>query len=302
MNNMRKIAFIGSALGYGAQNYSTSLGPKYIKEKYDIVKKLNNLFVESYWYDTVRIKKASFDHIPGRGKNYQVVLRHTKKLNLTIKKFLSNKNSGFPVIIGGDHSCAIGSWTGMMEALDANKKYGLIWIDAHMDAHTLKTSPSKAYHGMPISFLLGYNTEIFQLSQMQISPNNLIIIGARSFEKEEEKMLHSLQVRIFYIDEVQKKGLKQVFEESVLLASKGTKSFGISLDLDAIDPQDAPGVGSRVQNGLSWLELKDNLPIIFSNPNLSALEIMEFNPKLDIDDKTAEIILQIILSLGRCLS
>lgn len=298
---MKKIAFIGSALGYGAQNFSTSLAPKYIKEKYNIVKKLKSLFIESYWYDTVKIKNPNLDHIPGTGKNYNVVLQHTRKLNLIVKTFLSNTNSGFPIIIGGDHSCAIGSWTGIIDALNAHKQYGLIWIDAHMDAHTLKTSPSKAYHGMPISFLLGQDTKSFQLPEAQISPDNLAIIGVRSFEKEEEELLNSLQVRIFYIDEVHTKGLKKVFEEAISVVSKNTKSFGVSLDLDAIDPKDAPGVSSSTINGLSWLELKDNLPIIFSNSNFSALEITEFNPELDINDKTAEIILQIATILGRCL-
>jgi arginase len=298
---MRRMAFIGSAFGYGAQNYSTSLGPKYIKVGYDLVKKLKDLFIESYWYDIVETNEINLNFIPNTGKNYKAVLQHSHKLNLSIKQFLTNANSDFPVIIGGDHSCAIGLWSGIIDTLNANKKYGLIWIDAHMDAHTLDTSPSKAYHGRPLSFLLGYNTENFQLSHVQVSPNNLVIIGARSFEEEEEKILNLLRVRIFYIDEVHKRGLKTVFEEAVSIVNRNTKSFGVSLDLDSIDPNDAPGVGSPVQNGLSWLELKNNLPIVFSNPNFSALEIAEFNPKLDVENKTAEIIFQVVGILGGCL-
>jgi len=298
---MKKIAFIGSALGYGAKIFSTALAPKYMKEQYNIVNKLKNLLIESYWYDIVKIKNYyKNNHVVDKGNNYNAVLQHNNKLNLIIKRFLTNTNDEFPVIIGGDHSCAIGSWTGIIDALNADKQYGLIWIDAHMDAHTLHTSHSKCYHGMPLSFLLGQNTEDFQLSpKVQILPENLVIIGVRSFEEEEKKLLNSLQVRIFYVDEVYKRGLDQVFKEAVSIVNNNTKYFGVSLDLDAIDPKDAPGVGSPEANGLSWLELKENLPIIFSNAKFSALEITEFNPTIDINDKTAEIILQIAIVLGR---
>lgn len=300
---MKKIAFIGSALGYGAQIFSTALAPKYIKERYNIVNKLKDFLIESYWYDIIEIKNPNQDYVSGKGKNYNAVLQHNKRLNLIIKTFLNSTDSGFPIIIGGDHSCAIGSWSGIIDALNADKQYGLIWIDAHMDAHTFETSHSKSYHGMPLSFLLGQNADNFQLSpKVQIRPDNLVIIGVRSFEEEEERLLNSLQVRIFYIDEVRTRGLDKIFKEAISIVNKNTKYFGVSLDLDAIDPQYAPGVGSPEPNGLSWLELKDSLPIIFSNSKLSALEITEFNPEMDINDKTAEIILQIAVVLGKCLS
>ena len=303
LDNIKKIAFIGSALGYGSPIFSTAQAPRYIKEKYNIIDKLKDLFIESYWYDTVEIKNPNQDYVPGKGKNYNAILQHNKRLNLIMKAFLSNINAGFPVIIGGDHSCAIGSWSGIIEALDADQKYGLIWIDAHMDSHTFETSHSKYYHGMPISFLLGQNTDNLQLSpKVQIRPDNLVIIGVRSFEEEEERLLNSLKVKIFYIDEVRTKGLDKIFKEAISIVNKHTKYFGVSLDLDSIDPKYAPGVGSPEQNGLSWFELKNNLPIIFSDANFSALEITEFNPELDINDKTAEIILQIAVILGKCLS
>ncbi len=299
---MKKLAFIGSAFGYGAPISSTSFAPKYIKEEYNIVHRLKDCFIESYWHDIVEVKDISQDYIQGKGKNYNAVLKHNKKLNLIVKNFLKDTNFVFPIIIGGDHSCAIGSWSGIIEALDANEQYGLIWIDAHMDAHTLETSHSKFYHGMPISFLLGQNTENFQrLSKVRVQPDNLVIIGVRSFEEEEEKLLNSLKVRVFYIDEVRTKGLDKVFREAISIVNENTKCFGVSIDLDAIDPKDAPGVGTPEPNGLSWLELKDNLSIIFSNSKLSALEITEFNPEMDINNKTSEIILQISIILGKCL-
>jgi arginase len=296
---MQKISFIGSALGYGAQNFFTSLGPKYMKEIYNIVGKLNELSIESDWYNTVEITDVSPGYIEGKGNNHNLVSAHNRELNCIVKNFLTNQSLEFPIIIGGDHSCAIGSWSGIIETLNANRQYGLIWVDAHMDAHTLNTSPSKAYHGMPISFLLGKNTETFGLPRVYIDPNNLVMIGLRSFEKEEKELLDSLQVKIFYINEVHERGLKKIFEEALLIVTNNTKSFGLSIDLDAIDPEDAPAVGSRVSNGILWRELKVNLPIIFSNQKFSALEIAEFNPKLDVSNKTAEIILQIATILGK---
>lgn len=291
-----KISLIGSAFGHGAQNVDTCLAPRYLQEVFRIVDKLNDSFIKSYWYQILEVQKSFSQFQANPGKNFNNVLENISQLRVTIKSFLLENNSDFPVIIGGDHSCAIATWSSIIEALDLRKKYGLIWIDAHMDAHTVHTSPSGAYHGMPISFLLGHNVEHFNLSKKPlIDPNNIVIIGVRSFEKEERDFLETKQVRVYYIDEVNKRGLKDIFVEALKIVKKNTKYFGVSIDIDALDPLDAPGVGSPVEKGIRWQELKTSLPILFSEQCFNALEIAEFNPSFDIDNRTAKILLQIII-------
>ncbi|WHA05724.1 arginase (plasmid) [Candidatus Bandiella numerosa] len=304
-SKFNKIALIGSAFGQGAQNFSTNMAPIYLKEVYNLTSKLQSSDIESYWYSIVEVKASSYLNsiVCNQGKNYQSVFENITQLRDVLKNFFTNTKLEFPVIIGGDHSCAIGSWSRIIEFYNAKKKYGLIWIDAHMDAHTIESSMSKAYHGMPLSFLLGTNTTHFNLSSgCFICPENLVIIGARSFEKAEKDFLDKLQVRVFYMDEVKKRGLNSILQEAIKIVKQNTNYFGVSIDIDAIDPKDAPGTGCSVVNGLLWRDLKNNLSIIFREREFNALEIVEYNPKLDINNQTAEIIFQIISMLARLLA
>lgn len=196
----------------------------------------------------------------------------------------------FPVILGGDHSCAIGTWSGVSAAI--NKPIGLIWVDAHMDSHTIETSPSKRLHGMPLASLLGYGEKRFshiEGTKPKILPENLCLIGIRSYEPEEEAFLKSLNVKIFYMEDVKRLGLKEVYQRAIEHVTRYTDNFGISIDIDAIDPIEAPGVGSPEKDGISAKEFMQNLPLIANHQKLIAAEIVEFNPELDKNDKTSLI-------------
>lgn len=304
---MKKISFIGSGFGYGAQIHTTSHGPSYMKDQYEIKEKLANKNIESLWHKTIEKKEYDLSEIDGKGKNYNAVLEHNKELYTIVKKSILEYQSEMPFIIGGDHSCALGTWFGMIDALNAGHNFGLIWIDAHMDSHVYATSPSKVYHGMPISSLLGYDNEVFKeiyggKTNLTIHPDHIVLIGIRSYEKAEELFLNSMGVRVISAEEVKKRGLSDVFKEALSIVLKAKKGFGISFDLDAIDPIEAPGVGSPETGGLSWSEIQENLHILLENPNLQAMEVTEFNPTLDEDNKTAEIIFQIALKLGQSLN
>jgi arginase len=151
----------------------------------------------------------------------------------------------FPVVIGGDHCNAIGTWNAV--ACSLNEPLGLIWIDAHMDAHTKETSPSGAWHGMPLACLMGYGVkELAQLKRERpiLNPKHLCLIGVRSFEEGEAALLKRLNVKIYYIDEVKRRGLHEVLKEAIDHVNQGTKGYGVSLDVDVIDPSEAPGTGS----------------------------------------------------------
>jgi len=201
------------------------------------------------------------------------------------------------IVIGGDHSCAIGTWSGVHHGLGGDKPIGLIWIDAHLDSHTPETSESGNIHGMPLATLLGHGESslksIFS-SQPKLLPENVCIIGARSFEKGEKELLESLNVRIFYMDEVKKRGIVDVFNEALQIVQSGTEGFGISLDLDALDPSDAPGVSVPEENGINCDSLCEALKIIQNDESFLGAEIVEFNPERDKDNKTIQSIVSLL--------
>jgi ornithine--oxo-acid transaminase len=197
-----------------------------------------------------------------------------------------------PIVVGGDHSSAIGTWTGVGRALRERGALGLIWIDAHLDAHTPETSRSGALHGMPLACLLGHGEpDLIELvGDRRLAPEHLCVIGVRSFEAEEARLLQSLGVRIFFMDEVLRRGLPAVMRDASAIVAKGTAGFGVSLDLDAIDPADAPGVGTPVQGGLAGYEVVNALAALYDRPGLCAVEIAEYNPARDHDRTTAQLI------------
>ncbi|VDM41735.1 unnamed protein product [Toxocara canis] len=192
------------------------------------------------------------------------------------------------VVIGGDHSCAIGTWSGVASTLRSKGDVGLIWVDAHLDSHTPETSDSGNIHGMPVAHLLGYGTK--QLTQIgdrrpKIKPSNLVFIGIRSYEAPERELLEELGVRIFYIDEVDERGVQDVLQEAIEIVSRETIGFGLSIDIDGFRVEDAPAVGTPEDGGIVASEFLQAI----TNVNLSKLlatEIVEFLPKFDDNDKT----------------
>ena len=202
-------------------------------------------------------------------------------------------------VVGGDHSCAIGTWSGAYAAIKDTGSMGLIWIDAHMDSHTSQTTHSGAIHGMPLAALLGYGDPLLtsiKAREPKVAPSHIVLIGVRSFEPEEEKLLRKLGVRIFFIEEVRRRGMNAVMQEALEIVREGTVAFGVSIDMDAIDPMDAPGVGSPEPNGISGEALLESLAVIRGADDLLGLEVVEFNPSRDNNDKTAHLAKDILLA------
>ena len=200
-------------------------------------------------------------------------------------------------VVGGDHSCGIGTWSGAADALADDGRLGLIWVDAHMDAHTPETTPSGRVHGMPLAVLLGYGalalTSIVRRGPA-LAPANLCLVGVHSFEAGERDLLARLGVRVVQIDEVRAHGLGPVMAEALEIARRGTAGFGVSIDLDAIDPAEAPGVGSPVPGGLSAGALRRALAPLAAAADFVGLEIAEYNPQLDRAGATALIARELI--------
>jgi arginase len=199
------------------------------------------------------------------------------------------------LIIGGDHSCALGTWGGVLNGLHQPGKFGLIWLDAHMDAHTFDTSPSGNIHGMPLAALLGKADK--KLGAMYpgydfIKPENLILIGVRSYENEEYDLLKQAAVEIVFASQIRE--LAQLLIKAIDKLSLSCQAIGISIDLDFIDPEDAPGVETPAQGGIKARELVEALSLINRYPKVCGLEISEFNPEKDSKNKTLHLMKAII--------
>ena len=200
-----------------------------------------------------------------------------------------------PCVLGGDHSCAGGTWTGVARALRG--ELGLVWIDAHMDAHTPGTSHTGRLHGMPLAWLLGQDDDpLYGLAAGVLEPQHVALVGVRSFEPEERERLDRLGVRVVYMEEIRSRGLPAVLDEALGIAAGGTAAFGISVDLDVVTPEEAPGVGTPVPGGIAGTELARALERIGGRPDLAAVELVEYCPKLDPTGATARIAVDILAS------
>jgi ornithine--oxo-acid transaminase len=185
-----------------------------------------------------------------------------------------------PIVVGGDHSIAAGTWRGVGRALGAAP--GLIWIDAHLDAHTPDNSPSGNPHGMPLAALLGQGApEMVGIDGPPLDPHRVVVIGAHSFEADETLLLKTLGVTVFDMSAIKTRGLPAIFTEALAIAGANGLPYGISLDLDAIDPLLAPGVTTPVAGGLKGGELRLALAGVLRNRQCVAFEIAEYCPDHD---------------------
>lgn len=200
-------------------------------------------------------------------------------------------------VIAGDHSSAIGTWSGAYDAVHGQGDLGLIWIDAHMDAHTPETSLSQNIHGMPLASLLGFGysqlTSILN-SSPKLKPENICLVGVRSFEEGEANLLKRLGVKIFFMDEIVERGVGVVMREAIQHVKRHTVKFGVTLDMDAIDPLEAPGVDVPEANGIHFNELRQAFQDMLLDSQLIGCEIVEFDPHLDQGQQTEKLVISLI--------
>jgi arginase len=198
-----------------------------------------------------------------------------------------------PCVIGGDHSCAGGTWTGAARTLDGD--LGLVWIDAHMDSHTPATSHTGRLHGMPLAWLLGQDDDpLYGLASGVVKPQHACLVGVRSYEPEEDERLRRLGVRVVFMDEIASRGIAAVLGEALDIAGSGTSGFGVSIDLDVITPDEAPHVGTPAQGGVGSAELARALEQVAGKPGLAAVELAEYSPRLDRDGATARVAVDLL--------
>ncbi|OGV28943.1 MAG: hypothetical protein A3E88_02610 [Legionellales bacterium RIFCSPHIGHO2_12_FULL_35_11] len=286
MKNQNIIKLIGYASGVAANNVDCALGPWYLYYHQHLFK---DLCLKLQWESLIEASALE------RGMQVMpVVLDIVTKLGKAIIPLA--KNSDQFCVFGGDHSSAIGTWSAVAHANRERGDIGLIWIDAHMDCHTPYTSETKNIHGMPLAHLLGEGNEslinIFD-NFPAFKPENVCLIGVRSYEDGEALNLERMGVKVYKMPEVKSKGLMETITEASKLVSKNTCGFGISLDLDGIDPLDAPGVGCPVPNGINGRELVKSLTSLNTRDNFLGLEIVEYNPIEDVDGKTVKLAVEL---------
>ena len=202
-----------------------------------------------------------------------------------------------PLVLGGDHSIAAGTWRGVGSAL--GEAPGLIWIDAHLDAHTPATTPSNNPHGMPLAALFGHGVEeMTGVPGPQLDPKRVVLIGLRSWEEEEHALLQSLGVHLYDMGTVAHHGLATVMRYALEIArGPGKGHFGISLDMDALDPHEASAVGTPAEHGLYANELMTVLRSLAYEPGFCAVELVEYNPRLDVAGHTGRLAIELLSSL-----
>jgi arginase len=221
----------------------------------------------------------------------------SKEAELVIQTLEAGK---IPLVLGGDHSIAAGTVSGLAEFHRRSKhRVGLLWIDAHSDINTPDSSPSGNVHGMPLGAIMG----LFPgpLADMygfcpKVNPDNVVLVGIRDVDEVERQNIRKAGVHVFTMRDIDERGMRAVMEEALRLAGRNTVGYHVSLDMDWIDPEDAPGVGTPVWGGATYREGHLAMEIIADHGRMTSFEIVEVNPVLDERNQTAELAVELALS------
>ena len=206
----------------------------------------------------------------------------------------------FPLVLGGDHSIAVGTVSGLAAfAQSQGKKLGVLWVDAHGDINTPETSPSGNIHGMPLATLLGFGAgELTSIAgaDAKISPTNVALVGIRSLDSGEKKRLKETGVQVHTMSDIDRQGVHQIMKKALARVTDGTDFVHVSLDLDAVDPAVAPGVGTPVKGGLDYREAHLVMETVADAGVMTSLEVVEVNPILDAGNASAEFAVELVQS------
>ncbi len=281
----KNIPTLGVASCVGGPSKTCAQGPKVLQASKYALQNLN-------WQPMLEVSTTSQNSLNALKKQSYLISQFTQQQLENKRPFL---------VLGGDHSIAVGTWAGVINQLAADSSFALIWIDAHMDAHTIETSPSGNLHGMPVSMLLGeVEHELLSCvpAQQYLNGRNLYLFGVRSYEADELVLLSRQKVNVFDTATINRDGGTQVvLKQLIETIARCYDYFAISLDLDAIDPHDAPGVETREETGLSAKNLLSVFNDIEFDDKFIGLEIAEFDPQNDINKKTEKLIFEIIESI-----
>ena len=301
MNN--KVAIIGAPLDLGAGRRGVDMGPSAVRVAglgrhlaalgYDVAD-LGNIPVAQ--------PEAVDDFGPNDAKYLPQIAAACERLGALVAQSLTDGKR--PLVLGGDHSIAAGTVSGVSRYFrDSGNKIGLLWMDAHADMNTPDSSPSGNVHGMPLACCVGVGPEslagMFGFSP-KVDPSNVALVGIRDVDQLERGVVRDTGVRAFTMRDIDERGLRSVMDEAIRLACDGTAGFHLSLDMDFVDPQHAPGVGTPVRGGATYREAHLAMEMICDSGKMVSMEVVEVNPVIDEANRTADLAVELVMSgLGK---
>ena len=300
----KAVTILGVPLGYGASMAGVDIGPAALR-----VARLNQRIARLGYsvrdLGDMRLERPHvFPEESEKLKYVREISNACEQLAQDVEKIL--EAGEFPLILGGDHSIAIGSFAGVASHYKKQEQtVGLIYFDAHADMNTPETTPSGNIHGMPLSALLGFGApELTRVGGFspKIDPALCAHVGARDIDPGEKELIKKLGVRFFTMREIDERGMHACMDDAIAIASKGSAGYAVTFDVDALDPGDAPGSGTLVRGGLTYREAHLAMEKIAEDGGMRSLEMVEINTALDVNNKTAELGVELILSaLGKTI-
>ncbi len=294
----RNVAIIGAPMDLGAGRRGVDMGPSAVRAA-GLHARLAALGYELEDLGNIEVvQPESISPKPSPARFLPEIAASCARLGRLVERAASKGQ--FPVVLGGDHSIAAGTIAGMARHYRKSKQHlGLIWIDAHADMNTPATSPSGNVHGMPLAATLGLGprelTHLFGYAP-KVRPENTVLIGIRDVDELESANVNSSGVHAFTMREVDELGMRAVMSRAIEYASNGAAGIHLSFDMDSVDPDDAPGVGTPVRGGLTYREAHLAMEMISDSGLLRSLEAVEVNPILDTANRTALLAVELIAS------
>ncbi|HEH2258903.1 TPA: arginase [Staphylococcus aureus] len=287
MTKTKAIDIIGAPSTFGQRKLGVDLGPTAIRYA-GLISRLKQLDLDVYDKGDIKVPAVNIEkfHSEQKGlRNYDEIIDVNQKLNKEVSA--SIENNRFPLVLGGDHSIAVGSVSAISKHYN---NLGVIWYDAHGDLNIPEESPSGNIHGMPLRFLTGEGPkELLELNSNVIKPENIVLIGMRDLDKGERHFIKDHNIKTFTMSDIDKLGIKEVIENTIeYLKSRNVDGVHLSLDVDALDPLETPGTGTRVLGGLSYRESHFALELLHQSHLISSMDLVEVNPLIDSNNHTAE--------------
>lgn len=300
----KTVSILGVPLGYGASMAGVYMGPAALRVA-RLNQRIARLGYSVHDLGDMRLERSqTFPEVNDKLKYVRQISNACEQLAKEVEAILDAKQ--LPLILGGDHSIAIGSFAGVVSHYKKqDQTIGLIWFDAHADINTPETTPSGNIHGMPLAALLGYGApELTNVGGFapKLDPQLCVHVGARDIDPGERDLIKKLGIRFFTMREIDERGMSACMDEAIAIASRGTGGYTVTFDVDVLDPGDAPGSGTLVRGGLTYREAHLGMEKIAEAGGMRMLEVVEINTALDVNNKTAELGVELILSaLGKTI-
>jgi arginase len=298
------VSILGVPLGYGASMAGVDIGPAALRVA-RLTQRITRLGYSVHDLGDMRLERPQV--FPEEGEKLKYVREISNACEQLAHDVEAILEAGeFPVVLGGDHSIAMGSFAGAAAHFRKQQQtLGLIWFDAHADMNTPETTPSGNIHGMPLAVLFGHGApELTRVGGFspKIDPALCAHVGARDIDPGERELIKKLGVRFFTMREIDERGMRACMDDAIAIASKGSAGYSVTFDVDALDPGDAPGSGTLVRGGLTYREAHLAMEKIAEHGGMRSFEIVEINTALDINNRTAELGVELILSaLGKTI-